>query len=54
MKSNHELFKRPTVLERKDSDILQVGVFRNSEVTDNVFKKNKIRIRIKNTIKENI
>lgn len=27
-KSNHEVFKRPTILERKDNDILWVGVFK--------------------------
>lgn len=40
------------ILKRKDSDILQGGVFKSSKVTDNL-KKNHRRFRInKNIVKK--
>lgn len=50
-KSNHEISKRPTILERKDSDILWVRVCKNS-VGLHLFFSHNIRI-IKNMIKKN-
>ena len=37
-KSNHEIFKRPIILEREVSDMLRVRIFKSSKVVYNSFK----------------